>query len=90
MSKPKTKGRRYQWDKWFGRSSTKLYRGMDYNGTTTYFAQYIRRAAKRYGYSISIVIGESHIMINVLGKGIEHPEVHTNKYRKSKPIEGKT
>lgn len=84
MSEPKIKGRRYDWLAWFGRPKTKLIHGEDYNCTTIYFASYIRRAAKRHGYLVSLDVGEGEIELVVNGKVNPDPAVHNNKYRKGK------
>ena len=82
MNEPRVKGRRYNWHEWFSQKEFKLYKDIDYNGVTTYFASYMRRAAKRHGYIITIVLGESDMIVTVHGRTEEKPEVHNNIYRK--------
>lgn len=82
MDEKKIGGRRYPWLEWFSKEKLILYKGEDYNGSDHGFSQYIRRAAKRYGYSISLTIGMGRIIIDVTGKKEPEPEVHNNQYRK--------
>ena len=84
MDEPKIKGRRYDWLNHFNQKKFTLVKGKDYAGTTTYFSQYVRRAAKRHGYLISIDVGEGQIVVEVVDQVIPKPEVHTNKYRRGK------
>lgn len=82
MSEPKTKGRRYQWELWFSKPEIKLYKDKDYNGLDHGFAQYVRRAAKRYGYLVTVKVGVGELKVIVSGRCEPNPGIHTNRYRK--------
>lgn len=84
MDEVKMRGHRYDWLEWFSHSKIKLYKNRDYRGTTTYFAAYVRRAAKRHGYDVSVKAGEGEILIEILGRTEPNPDVHHNRYRSRK------
>lgn len=66
--KSKINGRRYPWLEWFSQNKIKLYKDKHYNGLDHAFIQYVRRAAKRYGYIVSIECGVGSVEISVLEK----------------------
>jgi hypothetical protein len=68
MTTPNKYARRYNWEKIFGRKSSVLRRGVDYNGLDNSFAVHVRLAAKRYGYRVSVSLGEGCVKITVNGK----------------------
>ncbi len=81
MSEPKVKGRRYSWEEWFRQTEFTLKREEDYNGLDHGFAQYVRRAAKRYGYQVEVKVGVGQLYITVHGRIEPKPGIHSNKYR---------
>lgn len=84
MSEPKYKGHRYPWEYWFSHNEILLEKRVHYESLDHGFAQYIRRAARRYGYKVSLVVSEGKILMTIHGKVEPRPEVHDNTYRKRK------
>lgn len=81
MGEAKRKGRRYQWELWFSKSEIKLYKDKDYNGLDHGFAQYVRKAARRYGYIVSVKVGVGELKVTISGRIQPDPSVHNNDYR---------
>jgi len=61
-------GRRYDWGRIFGNRIVTLRRDVDYNGLEHSFVVYVRRAARKFGYRISVSPGDRSVTITVHGK----------------------
>lgn len=54
----------YPWENWFKKKKFILRRGKHYNCLTHSIAQQCRNAAFRYGYRVSIKVGEDMIEVS--------------------------
>jgi hypothetical protein len=81
MTTPNKYARRYDWEKIFGRKSSVLRRGKDYNGLDHCFAVHTRLAAKRYGYRVSVSVGDGFVRITVNGRKIPRNDAFNNRSR---------
>ena len=71
-------GRKYPWDRWFGKQWFRVTRGRDYECTTTSFVQQIRNAAglRNLSVRISLLCGpKKEEVVVTVGQVVEPDQV---------------